>query len=241
MWRTRYRGSPTREKEEFACINCQQPATNLYIKYSEEVTTLTDCDKCDKTVDKYIEQDVVLVVIDLMLQYVQAYRHLLLNVRIQRPERLFVIFWLSHAAEVWIREREDREEQTTMLADQEWMFYRCLLLSAVEISSFVFVILLFWRLKKDETAHTWRQMISLTMLGYYGNVAVVLSFIFRLSHRLSYQIVMQIFLLVSHIQVQRVLFPTVSDSNNIIVVLVAKTFSTITGALFTQAVNDSFM
>lgn len=69
--------------------------------------------------DKYIEYDVVLVVIDLMLQYVQAYRHLLLNVRIQRPERLFVIFWLSHAADVWIRDNKNNEAKE--LTDQEWM------------------------------------------------------------------------------------------------------------------------
>ncbi|CAP22316.1 LOW QUALITY PROTEIN: Protein CBG00931 [Caenorhabditis briggsae] len=162
-----FRNSESPEFFEFRIFRCnstpQTLGNSLWRQHTHNST-----DKCDKTVDKYIEQDVVLVVIDLMLQYVQAYRHLLLNVRIQRPERLFVMFWLSHAAEVWIRERENREEQTTMLADQEWMFYRCLLLSAVEISSFVFVILLFWKLKKDETVHTWRQMISLTMLGYYG-------------------------------------------------------------------------
>lgn len=222
----------SKEKEEFACVNCQEFTSTLYKKYSEGVIRLTECDNCGEVVDKYIEYDVVLVVIDLMLQYVQAYRHLLLNVRIQRPERLFVIFWLSHAADVWIRDNKNNEAKE--LTDQEWMFYRCLLLSVVEIFSFISAILMYSLWKNDET--NYRQLIASTLLGYYGNVAVFISFVFCLSHRTSYQIVMQIFLLVSHIQVQRVLFPAVSATDNIIVVLTAKTFSTYTGSLFTSSV-----
>nr|ACI49149.1 hypothetical protein Cbre_JD20.004 [Caenorhabditis brenneri] len=237
MWRNRYKAqnpSVSREKEEFACVNCQAAASTTYKKYSEDVIRLTECEKCHELVDKYIEYDVVLVVIDLMLQYVQAYRHLLLNVKIERPERLFVIFWLSHAAEVWMRDKTGA--QFGQVADQEWMFYRCLLLSAVEICSFVVTILLFSLWKKKETTQSTWQIIGSTLLGYYGNVAVVISFIFNLSHETSYQVVMQIFLLVSHVQVQRVLFPTVSSTDNIIVVLTAKLISTTTGSLLTAAV-----
>ncbi|KAF1764337.1 hypothetical protein GCK72_004284 [Caenorhabditis remanei] len=231
MWKSRYK---SKEREEYACVNCQEVSTTIYRKYSEGVIRLTECEKCGEVVDKYIEQDVVLVVIDLMLQYVQAYRHLLLNVKIQRPERLFVIFWLSHAAEVWIRDKSSSETQ--QVADQEWMFYRCLLLSAAEICSYLCVILLYSLWKNEKNGTNFKHLIGSTLLGYYGNVAVVISFIFCLSHRLSYQIVMQIFLLVSHVQVQRVLFPTVSMTDNIIVVLVSKMCSTITGGLLTSAV-----
>ncbi|CAI2337229.1 unnamed protein product [Caenorhabditis sp. 36 PRJEB53466] len=238
MWKTRLKNqSPpviAKEKEEFACINCQEISTSLYRKYAEGVIRLTECDKCGEVVDKYIEYDVVLVVIDLMLQYVQAYRHLLLNVRIQRPERLFVIFWLSHAAEVWIRERSS--EDSTVLAEQEWIFYRCLLLSALEIYSFVTIIFIyaFWKGKRSGFRH----LVGSTLLGYYGKKKRLISFVFCLSHRISYQIVMQIFLLASHYQVQRVLFPKVSSTDNIFVVLIAKTFSTYAGSYLTSLILE---
>uniref|UniRef100_A0A1I7SYY4 Protein ARV n=1 Tax=Caenorhabditis tropicalis TaxID=1561998 RepID=A0A1I7SYY4_9PELO len=222
--------SASTAKGEYVCVNCQSSASTMHKKYSEGVIRLTECKKCGDVVDKYIECDTVLVVLDLMLQYIQAYRHLILNVRMEKPERLFLIFWLSHAADGWMRDRNSNEEAVSEeVSEKEWIFYKCLVRSAVEISSYVFVILLFAYLKPNETKLTRLQIIGATLLGYYGNVAVVISFIFHLAHQTSYQFVMRLFLLISHAQVQLVLFPTISLSSNFTLVLAGLFFSYLTG------------
>lgn len=46
MWKTRYKNqsaSVSKEKEEFACVNCQEFTSTLYKKYSEGVIRLTEC------------------------------------------------------------------------------------------------------------------------------------------------------------------------------------------------------
>ncbi|VBB29265.1 unnamed protein product [Acanthocheilonema viteae] len=66
-------------ENEYVCINCCHPSSSLFVKYSDNGIRLTSCFNCGKAVDAYIEYDTVLVVIDLMLQYIEAYRHFLMN------------------------------------------------------------------------------------------------------------------------------------------------------------------
>ena len=67
------------EKKEYVCVNCMSPVDSLYTEYSKDVIRITDCQKCNKVADKYIEYDPVLIFNELFLQYSTAYRHLLLN------------------------------------------------------------------------------------------------------------------------------------------------------------------
>ncbi|VDP57788.1 unnamed protein product, partial [Heligmosomoides polygyrus] len=63
------------------------------------------------------------------------------------------------------------------------------------------------------------------------NVAVVFSIIFRLSNEFSYRSVTQLFIFVSHIQVQRTLFPRLSLLANCVVVTCAVIASSTSGFL----------
>lgn len=47
---------------------------------------------CRKVVDKYVEYDIVLIVIDLILQYIGAYRHILLNSKY----KVMLLRWRCH-------------------------------------------------------------------------------------------------------------------------------------------------
>lgn len=44
-----------------------------------KILKLRDCQNCLKVADKYVEQDGVLILVDLILQTKSAYRHVLLN------------------------------------------------------------------------------------------------------------------------------------------------------------------
>ncbi|TKR87348.1 hypothetical protein L596_011759 [Steinernema carpocapsae] len=67
--------------DAFVCINCDSPSSSIYQEYSKDVIRITECKKCGEIVDKYVEYDIVLVIMDLTLQYISAYRHLLINTK----------------------------------------------------------------------------------------------------------------------------------------------------------------
>jgi len=52
---------------------------SLYVEYSETNIRLTRCQKCGKVADKYVEYELLLVLMDSVLHRKPAIRHLLYN------------------------------------------------------------------------------------------------------------------------------------------------------------------
>ncbi|KAL1992090.1 hypothetical protein VTN49DRAFT_4122 [Thermomyces lanuginosus] len=68
------------------CIECSYPVSHLYTTYSRaddrtlgKGVRLTQCPRCKRFADKYVEHDYVVIFIDLVLIKPQVYRHLLFN------------------------------------------------------------------------------------------------------------------------------------------------------------------
>ncbi|EAW14012.1 sterol homeostasis protein ARV1 [Aspergillus clavatus NRRL 1] len=68
------------------CIECSYPVSHLYSTYSRaddrslgKGVRLTQCPRCQRFADKYVEHDFVVLFIDLVLIKPQVYRHLLFN------------------------------------------------------------------------------------------------------------------------------------------------------------------
>ncbi|KAK4552355.1 hypothetical protein LTR86_010526 [Recurvomyces mirabilis] len=68
------------------CIECRFPVPTLYTTYSKaddkalgKGVRLTQCPRCKRFADKYVEHDFVVLFIDLVLIKPQVYRHLLFN------------------------------------------------------------------------------------------------------------------------------------------------------------------
>lgn len=68
------------------CIECRFPVQSLYTVYSKaddrllgKGVRLTQCPRCKRFADKYVEHDFVVLFIDLVLIKPQVYRHLLFN------------------------------------------------------------------------------------------------------------------------------------------------------------------
>ncbi|KAF2623716.1 Arv1-like protein, partial [Macroventuria anomochaeta] len=77
------------------CIECRYPVKTLYTEYSKaddralgKGVRLTQCPRCKKFADKYVEHDFVVLFIDLVLIKPQVYRHLLFN-RLGRDDDKF--------------------------------------------------------------------------------------------------------------------------------------------------------
>ncbi|KAJ1717872.1 sterol homeostasis protein, partial [Coemansia biformis] len=61
------------------CIECGSPVSSLYTEYGAGHIRLTQCGECKCFADKYVEHDVVIKFIDMLLHKPQVYRHLLVN------------------------------------------------------------------------------------------------------------------------------------------------------------------
>ncbi|KAF2637613.1 hypothetical protein P280DRAFT_433512 [Massarina eburnea CBS 473.64] len=68
------------------CIHCRYPIATLYTSYSKaddralgKGVRLTQCPRCKRFADKYVEHDFVVLFIDLVLIKPEVYRHLLGN------------------------------------------------------------------------------------------------------------------------------------------------------------------
>ncbi|PGG95192.1 hypothetical protein AJ79_10205 [Helicocarpus griseus UAMH5409] len=77
------------------CIECCYPVSHLYTSYSKaddrslgKGVRLTQCPRCKRFADKYVEHDFVVLFIDLVLIKPQVYRHLLFN-RLGRSDDKF--------------------------------------------------------------------------------------------------------------------------------------------------------
>ncbi|KAJ2725565.1 sterol homeostasis protein [Coemansia sp. Benny D115] len=61
------------------CIECGFPVNSLYTEYGAGHIRLTQCQHCKSFADKYVEHDVIIMFIDMLLHKPQVYRHLLVN------------------------------------------------------------------------------------------------------------------------------------------------------------------
>ncbi|XP_059061166.1 protein ARV1 [Achroia grisella] len=87
--------------KKYRCVNCGKGHSALYKTYGPSVLKLTKCDKCKGIVDKYIEYDPVIVMIDLVLMSKEAQRHVLYNTEFESYWKLFIILVMLETYGVW--------------------------------------------------------------------------------------------------------------------------------------------
>ncbi|KAJ1858246.1 sterol homeostasis protein [Coemansia sp. RSA 2703] len=71
--------SPSAVSVRQICIECGHPVASLYTEYGVGHIRLTQCEHCKSFADKYVEHDVIIMFIDMLLHKPQVYRHLLVN------------------------------------------------------------------------------------------------------------------------------------------------------------------
>uniref|UniRef100_A0A7E4VLW6 Protein ARV n=1 Tax=Panagrellus redivivus TaxID=6233 RepID=A0A7E4VLW6_PANRE len=218
------------------------PVDSLYTEYSKDVIRITECKRCGKEADKYVEYDAVLIFNDLFLQYVAAYRHLLLNTttELKTFARLGMIFGLADAYHKWINRRATLPSDS--LFDLEWTFYESLFQSCAETWAFLLVAhglsRLILRKETDQKRLGFLFYCSRTVVGFFGNVFVVFSIIWHLNQHFSYRILTTLFTFVTHVQVQRTLCSSMKLPIVILVVFVSKLASWAVGIVTGVAIQE---
>ncbi|KAM7497347.1 hypothetical protein LguiA_021761 [Lonicera macranthoides] len=64
---------------DFRCVQCGFHIQTLYIQYSPGNIRLMKCENCKAVADEYIECEIMILLIDLILHKEKAYRHLFYN------------------------------------------------------------------------------------------------------------------------------------------------------------------
>lgn len=122
------------------CIECSNPVSSLYLKYSYSNITLTRCAHCGEPCDVYVEYDKVILAIDLILLKPQAFKHLIYNSIIDTSDlsgvlyhrigcyrsliRTSLLILLFEVYLNWAYEEKNANSRYSIVLDSENMFYQ---------------------------------------------------------------------------------------------------------------------
>ncbi|XP_059634478.1 protein ARV 2 isoform X2 [Cornus florida] len=110
---------------DFRCVECGYRINKeLFVQYSPGNIRLMKCDNCRAVADEYIECEIMILLIDLILHKPKAYRHLLYNMIHLQAANLECLFWklalgflLLDAYRILLLNRSEEEWGLSMLMD----------------------------------------------------------------------------------------------------------------------------
>ncbi|KAL9231640.1 hypothetical protein vseg_006841 [Gypsophila vaccaria] len=126
---------------KYRCVECGLKLERLYIQYSPGNIRLVKCSNCMSVADEYIECELMILMIDLILHKPKAYRHLLFNLLhhkiLEINPLLFMsslIFFALDACKLWILNGDSQEWSISSLGME--IFGHALVGSLVFLCSF---------------------------------------------------------------------------------------------------------
>lgn len=118
------------------CINCGNKCESSYRIYANGIIKLSHCEICGKPVDKYIEVEVSIILLDMLLLGKEALRHTIFNSDLQATWKLLLLIILSDGYRKWASSRphlwDDNFEDQSYNSDLEWRFYTMCLQALIE-------------------------------------------------------------------------------------------------------------
>ncbi|KAG8373662.1 hypothetical protein BUALT_Bualt11G0047500 [Buddleja alternifolia] len=151
----------------FRCVQCTFPIKTLYIQYSPGNIRLMKCGNCISVADEYIECEIMILIIDLILHKPKAYRHLFYN-RFSRETvnfgsllckltLAFLIFDISALDQMWVLSANEKELASPASAASLLLDFGKIL-TGVILGNVVFLCVMFHGTRKFLTASA----------GFYG-------------------------------------------------------------------------
>lgn len=198
------------EKEEFRCIECNEKATELHRDYSNSILKITICESCQKPVDKYIEYDPVIILIDALLCKTPAFRHILFNTHLNIHWKLCVFCLLCEAYLRWSRlhgSEHSGDPADFIRYAREWEFYGMFGTAALELAAFCGGVLSFlWVAPCVPRRHSvpLRPLLRALLLSCYGKVLLIPAVIWEHDFSPLCVTLIKVFVLTSNSQAIRV-------------------------------------
>ncbi|CAH1792995.1 unnamed protein product [Owenia fusiformis] len=198
----------------YVCIECNHPAKELYKDYNGGVIRIAHCTGCNTVVDKYIEQDPVLIFLDALLHKPQAYRHLLINQHLHSHGKLLFIFLICDAFTQWAQNQPqgvDTSSQSDFIfyAALELNFYKMFITVLIEFIVFICGVTLTLQLSKALNLQNFnvrfKYLIHGLIVSNFGKLLVVPAVIWGQSNSALYMWLTRLFTFTSNMQAIKVM------------------------------------
>ncbi|KAM9018325.1 protein ARV1 [Ara ararauna] len=194
----------------YRCIECSREAAELYRDYQRGVLRISICKSCQKPVDKYIEYDPVIILINAVLCKAQAYRHILFNTKINIHGKLCIFCLLCEAYLRWLQ-LQDSSQNTNpddlIRYAKEWDFYRMFGIASLEQTSFLvgmFISLWWMRPEMLKTKSDFILLLKALLLSSYGKLLLIPAVIWEHDYTPLCLAFIKVFVLISNSQAIRV-------------------------------------
>lgn len=89
------------DSKTYKCVQCGESASALFKQYGPSVLKLSKCEQCRGYVDKYVEYDPVIVMIDLLLMSKEAQRHIIYNSDFKAYWKVLLIVMVVETYGLW--------------------------------------------------------------------------------------------------------------------------------------------
>uniref|UniRef100_F6XQP7 Protein ARV n=1 Tax=Equus caballus TaxID=9796 RepID=F6XQP7_HORSE len=195
---------------QYRCIECNQEANELYRDYNHGVLKITICKSCQKPVDKYIEYDPVIILINAILCKAQAYRHILFNTKINMHGKLCIFCLLCEAYLRWWQlqdSNQNTDPDDFIRYAKEWDFYRMFAIASLEQTAFFIGIFTFLWVVRPMTAEKKPNFVLLLkalLLSSYGKLLLIPAVIWEHDYTPLCLRLIKVFVLTSNFQAIRV-------------------------------------
>ncbi|NXF52742.1 ARV1 protein, partial [Oceanites oceanicus] len=194
----------------YRCIECHGEAAELYRDYQRGVLRISICKSCQKPVDKYIEYDPVIILINAILCKTQAYRHILFNTKINIHGKLCIFCLLCEAYLRWLQLQDSSQNidpDDLIRYAKEWDFYRMFGIASLEQTSFllgIFITLWWMRPEMLKTKSDFILLLKALLLSSYGKLLLIPAVIWEHDYTPLCLAFIKVFVLISNSQAIRV-------------------------------------
>ncbi|KAM8947711.1 protein ARV1 [Pelodytes ibericus] len=194
----------------YRCIECSKESKELYRDYKYGALKITICTSCQKPVDKYIEYDPVIILINAMLCKAQAYRHVLFNSQVNIHWKLCIFCLLCEAYTRWLQlpgSSNNSDPDDFIRYAKEWDFYRLFGIAALEQSAFlagVFIVLYLVMPNSLKSQSEFTLLLKALLLSSYGKLLLIPAMIWEHDYTPLCLRLITIFVLTSNTQAIRV-------------------------------------
>ncbi|XP_015284730.1 PREDICTED: protein ARV1 isoform X3 [Gekko japonicus] len=169
---------------------------------------------CHKPVDKYIEYDPVIILINAILCKAQAYRHILFNTKINIQGKLCIFCLLCEAYLRWLQLQDSSQSpdpDDLIRYAKEWDFYRMFGIASLEQTAFligIFTALWLARPRVLQTKADFILLLKALLLSSYGKLLLIPAVIWEHDYTHLCLKLIKVFVLTSNSQAIRVTLNT---------------------------------
>ncbi|XP_042206363.1 protein ARV1-like isoform X2 [Homarus americanus] len=159
---------------------------------------------CGQIVDRYVECEKSIIFMDMMLQEITAYRHILYNAENFTPQfymKLAVSLVLSEGYVRWSNFAQNLSAGNGIKNNEVYLYIMCIL-TTIEIGIFGIIIVLYSWIKLSY--RTWSHIYNSVLLGQCGRLANIAAIIWYQGSSIIFQGLMLAFIFISSIQSTRV-------------------------------------